>query len=318
MRPTPPSVLVLVCLATLATAPLRAAGDPEQALRQAASDGDEEAVERAVAAGVDVDAASSAGGTALMYAAYGDHAELVAWLLAHGAEADRGDRWGDPATHWAAYGGAAEAVRALLAAGADPTVVTHHGDALAIAMRRGFPEIVTDLVRHTGTETGDTPLHAAARAGDLAELERLLGRGVAGDAENRIGYTPLMEAAREGHAEAVGRLLAAGADPLHHGNALGMGMTALHLAADRDQAAIARRLLAAGVPVDVGNAQGTTALAWGLGEGSLATARVLLDAGANPAIEDDHGFSALDMADFLDDGELVERLTAAAGSGEAG
>ncbi|MEZ5330783.1 MAG: ankyrin repeat domain-containing protein [Thermoanaerobaculia bacterium] len=313
MRLDRPSVLGLTCLAILAGPARGAAEDPGQALRQAASDGDLAAVEGALATGVDVNAPSSSGGTALMYAAYGDRAELVTWLLAHGAEADRGDRWGDPATHWAAYGGAAEAVRALLAGGADPTVVTHHGDALAIAMRRGFPQIVADLVRHTGTPTGDAPLHEAARAGDLVALDRLLDEGAAVDVENRIGYTPLMEAAREGHEEAVVRLLAAGADPLHRGNALGMGMTALHLAADRDRAGVARRLLDRGVPVDAGNAQGTTPLAWGLGEGSLATARVLLDAGADPRIEDGHDFSALDMVEFLDDEALKERLVAAAG-----
>jgi ankyrin repeat protein len=312
VRSALPTVLALSCLAALVAVPSRTADDREQALRQAASDGDLEAVERAVADGVDVNAASSSGGTALMYAAYGDQAGLVTRLLELGAEPDRGDRYGDPATHWAAYGGGAAAVRALLAGGADPTLVTHHGDALAIAMRRGFPEIVADLVEHTGTSSGDTPLHVAARAGDLVELDRLLAAGVPADADNRIGYTPLMEAAREGHAEALDRLLEAGADPLHAGNGLGMGMTALHLAADRDQAEVTRRLLDEGVPVDVGNAQGTTALAWGLGEGSLATARILLDAGADPAVEDEHGFSALDIVESLDDEELKSRLLAAA------
>jgi ankyrin repeat protein len=289
-----------------------AADDPAQQLRQAASDGDREVVARALAAGVGVDEASASGGTALMFAAYGDHAELVTVLLAAGAEPDRGDRFGDPAIHWAAYGGAPAAVDALLAGGADPTIVTHHGDALAIAMRRGFPAIVESLVGHTGTGTGDTPLHRAARTGDLAELEQILTDGGAVDAENRIGYTPLMEASREGHADIVARLLAAGADPAHRGNALGMGMTALHLAADRDQADVARALLSHGVPVDVGNAQGTTPLAWGLGEGSLEIADVLLAAGADPAIEDDNDFSALDMVEYLDDEELRGRIVEAA------
>jgi ankyrin repeat protein len=310
------SVLVPASWPVLAATPLLAADDPAEARREAASEGDREAVARALAAGVDVDSASASGGTALMYAAYGDHADLVADLLAAGAEADRGDRYGDPAIHWASYGGAAAAVEALLDGGADPTVKTHHGDALAIAMRRGFPEIVESLVRHTGTGTGDTALHVAARAGDAAEIERLLAAGSeAGaevDSENRIGYTPLMEAAREGRSEAVSRLLEEGADPEHRGNALGMGMTALHLAADRDQAEVARTLLSRGVAVDAGNAQGTTALAWALGEGAHETAKVLLDGGADPTVEDQNGFSALGMVEYLDDAELRERLTAAA------
>jgi len=308
----PASALFLLLLgAPVAAPPALAETDPGAALRQAASEGDRVEVDRLLASGVEVDAASASGGTALMYAAYGNHAELVAALLAAGADADRGDRFGDPAIHWASYGGAAAAVDALLAAGADPTIVTHHGDALAIAMRRGFPDIVESLVRHTGTGTGDSALHRAARGGDLAAVDQALAAGEAPDVENRIGYTPLMEACREGRVEVVRRLLGAGADVAHRGGALGMGMTALHLAADRDQAQVARLLLERGLSVDVGNAQGTTPLAWALGEGSLATARVLLEAGADPGIEDANGFSALDMADSLEDAALRDQLLAA-------
>jgi uncharacterized protein len=302
-----PQTLLALCL--LVVAPLaRAESDPAGDLRKAASEGNRTEVERLLAAGVDVDAATASGGTALMYAAYGDHAELVTALLEAGADPDRGDRFGDPAIHWASYGGASAAVDALLAGGADPTIVTHHGDALAIAMRRGFREIVETLVRHTGTGTGDSPLHEAARRGDVAAIEEALARGDEPDAENRIGYTPLMEACREGREPVVRRLLEAGADPAHRGNDLGMGMTALHLAADGDRPEIAELLLSRGLPVDVGNAQGTTPLAWALGEGSVATATVLLDAGADPAIEDENGYSALDAAEYLEDEALRQRL----------
>jgi ankyrin repeat protein len=305
-----PSRTLLVVL--LLSGPAFASPDDGEELRTAASKGDRDGVERALAHGVDVNAASESGGTALMYAAYGDHAELVMYLLAAGAQPDTGDRFGDPAINWATYAGSAAAVDALLEGGAEPTVVTHHGDALAIAMRRGFPEIIESLVRTTGTGTGDTPFHQAARSNDRDAIERRLATGEAIDVENRIGYTPLMEAAREGHAEMVSRLLAAGADPAHRGNDLGMGMSALHLAADRDHADVARVLLAAGLAADARNAIGTTPLAWALGEGSLETAAVLLDAGANPAIADEHGFSALDMVEYLDDPDLRQRIVDAA------
>jgi ankyrin repeat protein len=308
--------LVAPCLLVVAVA-ARAQSGAADALREAASEGNRAAVERLLAAGVDVDATTASGGTALMYAAYGNHAELVTALLAAGADPDRGDRFGDPAIHWASYGGAGAAVDALLAGGADPTIVTHHGDALAIAMRRGFQEIVESLVEHTGTDTGHSPLHDAARRGDVPAVEQALARGDAIDAGNRIGYTPLMEACREGRELVVRRLLEAGADPAHPGNDLGMGMTALHLAADADRPEIARLLLDRGLPVDAGNAQGTTPLAWALGEGSAATALVLLDAGADPAIEDENGFSALDAAEYLEDAALRRRLLDAAGADEA-
>ena len=314
-----PAVVAALSLA-LTTAAEEAKADPGQELRKAASEGDREAVARQLADGVEIDAASESGGTALMFAAYGDHPALVADLVAAGAEVDRGDGYGDPAIHWASYGGAAAAVEALLEVGADPTIVTHHGDALAIAMRRGFPAIVSLLVRHTGTETGDAPLHRAARGGGPVEIEELLASGAEVDVENRIGYTPLMEAAREGNAAVVRRLLAAGGDPAHHGNELGMGMTALHLAADQDRPEVARLLLSRGLAVDVGNAQGTTPLAWALGEGALATAEVLLAAGADPTVEDTHGFSALDLIEYVQDPalrRLLEEAAAADGAADS-
>jgi ankyrin repeat protein len=149
-------------------------------------------------------------------------------------------------------------------------------------------------------------------------VEQALARGGGPDPVNRIDYSPLMEASREGHADVVRGLLEAGADPGRRGNALGMGMTALHLAADGDRPDIVRLLLSVGVPVDVANAQGTTPLAWALGEGSTAAARVLLDAGANPAIEDANGFSALDAVEYIEDEALRRRLLDAAGEAESG
>jgi ankyrin repeat protein len=56
-------------------------------------------------------------------------------------------------------------------------------------------------------------LHDAARAGDLAQVERLLAQGSAINAPDGTGKTPLMLAAIHGHAAMVGRLLVLGANP---------------------------------------------------------------------------------------------------------
>lgn len=285
--------------------------DSAKTLRTAASDGDLAVVSALLNDGAAVDAASESGGTPLMFAAYGDHAEIVRTLLDAGADPNVGDRFGDPAIHWASYAGADAAVATLLEGGADPSIVTHHGDALAIAMRRGFSGIVERLVVHTGTSTGDTPLHEAARD-NLPELQALIAATSPIDVENRIGYTPAMEAARQGHADVVRELADAGADLNHRGNDLGMGMTALHLAADRNQTEVIRLLISRGVDVNSGNAQGTTALLWALGEGATEAANALLDAGADPALEDEFGYSALSMIEYLEEGELRDRLTALA------
>jgi len=57
----------------------------------------------------------------------------------------------------------------------------------------------------------ETPLHAAARLGDLAALETALAAGGELGAQDVLGFTPLHVAAIEGHAGVAARLLAAGA-----------------------------------------------------------------------------------------------------------
>jgi len=65
-----------------------------------------------------------------------------------------------------------------------------------------------------GTSSGlAASLHAAARNGDVAQLDRLLAIGAPLNAPDEAGRTPLVLATMHGHIEPVRRLLAAGANP---------------------------------------------------------------------------------------------------------
>ena len=55
-------------------------------------------------------------------------------------------------------------------------------------------------------------LHAAARNGDLAQVDRLLAQGASLNAPDDAGRTPLIIAVMQGHVEVVRRLLTAGAN----------------------------------------------------------------------------------------------------------
>ncbi|HEV7405834.1 MAG TPA: ankyrin repeat domain-containing protein [Chthoniobacteraceae bacterium] len=66
-------------------------------------------------------------------------------------------------------------------------------------------------------ELGRTPLMLAARAGDAAEVMRLVKSGAALEARSKGRWTPLMYAVEKRHAEVVGILLAHGADPQARG-----------------------------------------------------------------------------------------------------
>lgn len=76
---------------------------------------------------------------------------------------------------------------------------------------------------------GRTPLHHAARSGQVEEVKLLLKLGALVNAADFDGYTPLHIAVRHGHRAVVERLIAGGGDPTL---VTSEGETLLHLAVD--------------------------------------------------------------------------------------
>ncbi|KAG8457370.1 hypothetical protein KFE25_005051 [Diacronema lutheri] len=109
------------------------------------------------------------------------------------------------------------------------------GDVAKLARLLGNKRL--DALHSDGTAeggTGYTPLHYAARAGQLACVELLLARGANANALTASGgATPLHRAAHQGHAAVVDALLGARADPSIVDSD---GSTALHKAAEEGRA----------------------------------------------------------------------------------
>jgi uncharacterized protein len=104
-----------------------------------------------LAAGADPNRASGpdAGDLPLCGAACGGHAEVAEALLATGAEPDLSEEFGFTALHWAVGLGHARVVEILLAHGADPDLPGPRGEAqLVVAARRGSVRTVRALLRH--------------------------------------------------------------------------------------------------------------------------------------------------------------------------
>ena len=149
--------------------------------------------------------------------------------------------------HRAVLDGDFARVTSLLRAGHDanvlsgPTLVTP----LHQAARRGDLAIAELLVSYGGRidqrdANGNTPLHTAALGNHAAVVSFLLQRGAGVDALNAYGKSPLHKAAMEGSLEAVQTLVA------HHAQVDrqdGDGRTALHLAAKAFHANVVRLLL---------------------------------------------------------------------------
>lgn len=127
--------------------------------------------------------------TALHWCVVENFVEGVRLLLAHGADPNTVDFMEESALHDAAGLGHADMVRILLGRGADPHYVR--------------PDVL------------DSPLHAAARSCQNAQVFRLLlDAGVSADIQDDFGFGPLHYAVRFNNVVAVRWLLNAGADRL--------------------------------------------------------------------------------------------------------
>lgn len=194
---------------------------------------------------------------------------------------------------------------------------------------------------------GYTGLHAAARAGDVAEIHRLVAAGAEIDATDGAGRTPLHVAAFASHEAAVKALAELGGDTNRlendrydiitiaavagdaemvrmatsvGGNSANVTSiydgTALIAASHLGHAAVVRALIEAKAPLDHVNNLGWTALLEVviLGDGGprhLDTARALVDAGADGTIADRQGSTPLDHARQRGYAEMTALLEAA-------
>ena len=258
----------------------------------------------AVAAADDVDARDGSGWSALQNAAEaGDVAKIEA-LLARGAKIDASDG--------RVYEGATAFVVAL--------EFSQH-DAAALLLRRGA---------NTAGDIGRDALVLAAREGFDDILDTLIGRGV--PARDTIA---LQLAAKYDHASTIARLLAAGV-PVDAPDTGDHGYTALIVACQNNKLAAARALLDAGAKAEQRDADGTTVLHWAVfgarpievhvyesldkphdtffqPQGSAPIVELLLQRGAKVDTVDTAGNTALHEAAMLDV-EVAAKVLVAAGA----
>lgn len=138
---------------------------------------------------------------------------------------------------------------------------------------------------------GRTALLAATHGNQLETARMLIEAGADVNAKDAIDDSPYLYAGARGHLDILVLALAHGAD-LRSTNRY--GRTALIPAAERGHVETVRTLIEAGVDVDHVNRLGWTALLEAVilgdgGERHQAIVRLLLEAGANPAIADREG-----------------------------
>ena len=223
---------------------------------------------------------------------------LLVAAPAHAQEAPSGD--GSTPLHWAAYRDELAKTDQLIRSGADVNAVDDLGvTPLWAASMNGSAPVVKRLLDaganpNLALLSGETPLMVASRGGKVAAVEMLLARGANPNARGARGQTALMWAVAQKHQDVVKRLLVGGAD--------------LHLRTETWSQMMAvpphglpeyNRMIPHG---------GDTALMFAARAGDLASAKLLVEAGANVNDEDAWGVSATSLATFSGHGEIARHL----------
>ena len=221
-------------------------------------------------------------------------------LLEKNANVNAADADGSTALHWTCYRDDLKSADLLIRAGAKV---------------------------NAATDLGVTPLWSASLNGSVAMVRRLLEAGANPNAALLLGETPLMTAARSGYPDVVELLLTEGANVNVHA---ARGQTALMWAVAQKHADVVKVLLGNGVNVQARSEVwsqvmavpphgypdynrtiphgGDTALMFAARVGDLASARLLVAAGADVNDADAWGVSATVLAAHSGYRELAEFL----------
>jgi len=231
---------------------------------------------------------------------------------------------GTTALHWAAHWNDLEAVNLLIKAGANVKAANRYGATpLSEAVVTGNAAMVDALLKAGAsantptTADGETVLMTAARVGSVDIVKILIARGADVNArEEYKGQTALMWAAAERHTDVVKLLMEHGADwkvrsvdretkpprlsaassisPIARG-----GFTALAFSAREGDIPTAKAMLDAGLDVNYGDIDNTSALVVAIMNKQFTFAKFLIDRGADPNTVDAYGrtpvYAAVDI-----------------------
>jgi uncharacterized protein len=270
----------------------------------------------------------------LMQAARSGDRALLRTLLKQGAKVDAKEGDGTTALHWASYRDDLEGADALIRAGAPVNAANDLGATpLWAASQNGSAAMVKRLLQAGANPdlallAGETPLMVASRSGSVAVVEQLLAAGANPDARGTRGQTALMWAAAQKHADVVKALIAGRADikarsasynevmavsphgMLEYNRAIPHGNdTPLLFAVRSGDLASARLLVAAGADVNDADAWGVTATVLAAHSGFTEVVEFLLDRGADANLATP-GFTALHEAIMRRDEKMAASLLA--------
>ena len=311
------------------------------ALWLACSDKKENSIKILLTAGSNPNIADNNGYTSL-HVAIGCKKKIIKAIIDHGTHVNARSKSNMTALMMACEKRNEDAVNVLLAAGSNPNIafngltclhtavfrdcskealqaiISHRVDmnttneknitALMVACRRGNLDAVNEFLNAEADPTiedglGATWIHHAVGEGCSKEfLQAIIDHGADVNAANKKNITALMLACKKGNEGCINILLNAGADP---NIADDDGYTCLHYAADRDCSKEAfQAIITHGPDVNARNKNNTAALMTACKKGNTTAINIIMNAGADPNIADNDGYTCLHYAA---DGDCSEK-----------
>ena len=241
--------------------------------------------------------APTPGTPAIVEATRADDAQGVRALIDAGADVNARQGDGASALHWASHRDNLAIARLLVDAGADPNAANDLDATPLWLAAENSSASMTELLLDAGADPnltlamGETPLMIAARSGAAETVALLLAAGANPNAaERERGQTALMWAAAQGHADGTGLLIDAGAD-----------VRARSRVWDQLENTAGNTNTSGNFRMSHG---GSTPLLFAARGGDVDTARVLIEAGADPGETAASGTSALVIAAHSGHGPL--------------
>jgi ankyrin repeat protein len=232
---------------------------------------------------MDINAIGGTNGTPMNAAFIKQEVDIARSLLQNGANIDVMDFIGESSLHRGARFGLRAAVKLLLENQANVNIQTRDEDW--------------------------TPLHLAARAGEVDICRLLLQYGANVGSKVRDGWTPLHLASRNGHLYIVQDLLVHGADPNDQNKDLWTSLHDSALNAGPFKFEIVQLLVRHGAALDKTNADHETPLhVASRCSGNVKIARFLVEKGANTVSRDRDGDTPLHNASRFGNLEIVQIL----------
>ena len=233
----------------------------------------------------EVDAWNDNGSTPLHRATKRGHPDVVQLLLDHNAHAHVHDNSGNTPLHFAAENGHLTVTQILLKHGAEANSRNDRG-LTSLHVASGCPgkdnlglDVVRSLLHHEANvhacdNNENTPLHSAARHGQLEVAQILLEHNAEVHARNDNGSTPLLLAFFRGNYDMARKLLEFNADVNSQNR---HGSTPLLLASKYGSSNIVQLLLDHNAHVNVCDGNGDTPLHCAAGGGQLQVACILFE-----------------------------------------